>query len=109
MWVSLLMWFCLILLKAFDVVSHNLLLDKLRLLGICSPLTDWIADFLIGRVMSVSVSDTRIFMDVSSGGPQGTCFVRCCLFFLLIIYLIILFLNVSFYADDLKIYLNGNR
>ena len=26
--------------KAFDVVSHHLLLDKLRLLGICSQLID---------------------------------------------------------------------
>ena len=40
--------------KAFDVVSQHLLLDELRLLGIYSPLTDWIADFRIGRVMRVS-------------------------------------------------------
>ena len=38
---------------AFDVVSHHLLFDKLRLLGICSPLINWIADFLIGRVMRI--------------------------------------------------------
>ena len=55
--------------KVFDVVSHNLLLDQLRLLGICSPLIDWIADFLIGRVMRVSGSSGG-FMDVKSGVPQ---------------------------------------
>ena len=31
----------------FNVVSHNLLLDKLRLLGVCSPYIDWIADILL--------------------------------------------------------------
>ena len=38
--------------KAFDVVSHHLL-DKLRLLGVCNPLTDWISDFVISRFMRV--------------------------------------------------------
>ena len=33
--------------KAFDVISHHLLLDKLRLLGNFSPLIDWIAEFFI--------------------------------------------------------------
>ena len=36
--------------KAFDVVLHYLLLDKLRLLAICIPLTNWIADLPIGCV-----------------------------------------------------------
>ena len=61
--------------KAFDVVSLHLLLDKLRLLGICSSLIDLIADFLIGRVMSVSVLSIRSnFMDIRRGVFQkGTC------------------------------------
>ena len=45
---------------AFNVVSHHWLLNKLRLFGICSPFIDWIADFLIGRVMRVSVPAIRI-------------------------------------------------
>ena len=78
--------------KAFDVVSHHLLLDKLRLLGICNPLIDWIADFLIGRVMRVLVSGIHSnFMDVRSSVPQG----RRSFFFLLIIYLLMLFLKKS--------------
>ena len=41
--------------KAFNV-SHYLLVDKLRLLDDnCSPVIDWVANFLIVRVMRVSV------------------------------------------------------
>ena len=54
----------------FDVVSHHLFLDKLRLLGICSPLIEWIADFLIGRVRRVS--DIRSFKDVRTRLQQGS-------------------------------------
>ena len=58
---------------AFDVVSDHLLLDKLRLLGICSPLKDWIVDFLISRVIEVSVSGIRSsFMNIRSGVSQGS-------------------------------------
>ena len=58
--------------NTYDVVSHHLLFDKLRLLGICSPLIDWIADFLVGRVVRASVSDIRSsFLNVRSGVPQG--------------------------------------
>ena len=44
--------------KAFDVVSHPLLLDKLQLLGFDSIAISWIKSFLIGRTMSLSVSGT---------------------------------------------------
>ena len=71
-------------------------------MGICRQLIGWIADFLIGRGMRVSVSGIRSdFMDARGGVPQ----VRCCFFFLLISYLLMLFLNVSFFEDDVKIYL----
>ena len=47
------------------------MLDKLILLTICGPLIDLIADFLIGRVMKLSVSGIRSsFMDAKSGVPQ---------------------------------------
>ena len=50
--------------KAFDIVSHYLLLE----LGICSPLIDWIADFLIDCVMRVSCIRNS-FVNVRSGVP----------------------------------------
>ena len=59
--------------KPFNVVSHHLLLDKVRLLDICSPLIDWIADFLIGCVLKFSVLGVRSsFMDIRSSVPQGS-------------------------------------
>ena len=57
--------------KAFDVVSHLLLLDKLQLLGSDPIVISWIKSFLIGRTMSVSVSGTTSFsMPVTSRVPQ---------------------------------------
>ena len=47
--------------KTFNVVSHHLLLDKLNLLGICSPLIDSIADFIIGHVMRISDVCSSLF------------------------------------------------
>ena len=70
--------------KVFDVVSHHLLLGKLRLLGFCNPLIDRIADFLIVCVMRVSVSSIcSSLMDVRSGVPQGSVLDR--LLFLLFV------------------------
>ena len=39
--------------KAFDVVCHGLLLEKLRLLGIQGQLLGWLQDFLVDRTMQV--------------------------------------------------------
>ena len=98
MWVSFLMYVGLFdFTQAIDVVSHHLLLDKLRLLDICSLLIDWIVDFLIGLVMRVSVSIIRSnFMDVRSDVPQGSVLGPLLFLLLLIIYLLMLFLNISF-------------
>ena len=57
--------------NALDVVSHHFLKYKLRLLGIYSPLIDWIANFLVCRVMRVSVIRSSL-MVVGSGDPQGS-------------------------------------
>ena len=92
--------------KAFDKVSHSVLLRKLRLLGVTGSLLDWIGSFLVGRSMSVSVlgmfSTSR---PVLSGVPQGS--VLGPLLFL--IYANFLPTSIrnqcKFFADDLKIYL----
>ena len=60
-------------LKAFDVVSHLLLLYKLQLLGFYLIVILWIRSFLIGRTMSVSVSGASSpSMPVTTGAPQGS-------------------------------------
>ena len=57
--------------KAFDLVLHTLLIDKLRLLGFDSALVNWIESFLVGCTMSVSVSgELSSERSVNSGVPQ---------------------------------------
>ena len=59
--------------KAFDVVSHLPLLDKLQFLGFDTIVISWIKSFLIGRTLSVSVYDTSSFsLSVTSGVTQGS-------------------------------------
>lgn len=59
--------------KAFDVVRHTILLEKLRLVGIQGRLIDWLEDFLVGRTMQVLVKGTTSKTTVvKSGVPQGS-------------------------------------
>ena len=91
--------------KAFDVVSHKVLISKLHLLGIDGQLLSWIESFLSDRKMQVSVkgclSSTRF---VHSGVPQGS--VLGPLLFLIYINHVghKLTSKYKIFADDLKIY-----
>ena len=59
--------------KAFDVVSHQLLIEKLRLLGFDETIVKWIKSFLAGRSMSVTMSgSSSSTKPVTSGVPQGS-------------------------------------
>ena len=42
--------------KAFDKVDFNVLLRKLKAIGICGKVLRWISDFLVGRKQMVKVS-----------------------------------------------------
>ena len=91
--------------KAFDVVSHTILLQKLSCLGISGLVLKWLADFLIGRVMFVEISGARSNpKPVLSGVPQGS--VLGPILFLIYINNIASSLSSHFkiFADDLKIY-----
>ena len=59
--------------KAFDVVCHVVLLDKLRGIGVSTSLLNWIWGFLSNCSMCVNVGGTSSsFRSVSSGVPQGS-------------------------------------
>ena len=91
--------------KAFDRVSHPILLEKLRCLGFRGQLISWIRDFLTGRTMKVMVKDTLSEpAEVLSGVPQGS--VLGPVLFLLFINHVAATLTCKYkvFADDLKIY-----
>ena len=59
--------------KAFDKVDHNILLKKIRCMGISGKLYDWIKSFLNNRYQKVVVDGFHSYITlVLSGVPQGT-------------------------------------
>ena len=59
--------------KAFDVVAHNRLLQKLKRYGIQNKTHSWISSFLKHRVQRVVVGgEHSTWAEVDSGVPQGT-------------------------------------
>jgi hypothetical protein len=96
--------------KAFDKVSHDLLLTKLRLFGFGGSLIDWFEAYLTKRKQRVVIDGKNSkWLPVLSGVPQGS--ILGPLLFLLFINDIPSYLKYSkimMYADDAKIYLPVN-
>jgi hypothetical protein len=92
--------------KAFDTVSHSILLYKLYQLGITGKLLSWIKCFLTKRSQVVKVGSHESTSEfVSSGVPQGS--VLGPLLFLIFINDIVQVINhcgIKIFADDTKIY-----
>ena len=59
--------------KAFDRVSHGLLIDKLHDIGIDTLIIEWISNFLSNRYQMVVINgDSTSPLAVTSGVPQSS-------------------------------------
>lgn len=96
--------------KAFDKVSHNVLLKKLSVIGFHSMFLKWVESYLSNRISFVSLDSVNSYhYNATSGVPQGS--ILGPLFFILFmndISSVILNSEVLLYADDLKIFLRIN-
>ena len=95
--------------KAFDTVSHDILLSKLDNLGVSSTALRWFESYLTGRTQRVYFKDAlSSSRPVSSGVPQGS--ILGPLFFIIFINClneVICHGNVSMYADDTTLSVSG--
>ena len=92
--------------KAFDCVQHNVLLRKLKALGLGESVIGWLDSYLTGRKQRVQANNVfSTFLDVTQGVPQGS--VLGPLFY--IVYAndlpkVLKHCDVGLYADDTILY-----
>lgn len=59
--------------KAFDTIDHDILLQKLNLLGVRGVVNNWFGSYLSNRQQFVEISHKRsTLMRISCGVPQGS-------------------------------------
>jgi len=59
--------------KAFDVISHDILLHKLNIYGIRGIVSEWIKDYLSDRKQYVNIDNNiSSITNITCGVPQGS-------------------------------------
>jgi hypothetical protein len=104
------------LTKAFDMVNHGILLEKLKCLGIRGTANDWIKSYLINRRHTTKITDSTgnnyysKETTINIGVPQGS--IIAPLLFILYINDISLSSkqgNLTIFADDTTQFLTNDR
>ena len=92
--------------KAFDLVDHQILINKLEMYGIKDQALSWFKTYLTNRKQQVIINNSKSdFKHISCGVPQGS--ILGPLLFLLFINDLPLYTNNVFtdlYADDTTLY-----
>src|SRR5436190_23191810 len=92
--------------KAFDMVNHEILLEKLRILGFSDIALSWMGSYLSGRRQCVTHNNnTSEWKPVTCGVPQGS-ILGPLLFTIYVndISKVLKYTNFHCYTDDLQIY-----
>ena len=59
--------------KAFDMIDHNILLEKLRVIGFCDDTVNWFHSYLTNQVFLVSIENKYASISkLLCGMPQGS-------------------------------------
>ncbi|KAE8747081.1 hypothetical protein FOCC_FOCC006219 [Frankliniella occidentalis] len=101
---------CIDLAKAFDTVSHPLLLSKLKRSGLHSNIIEWFSSYLEDRYQYTQVNGVDSgFQKIKYGVPQGS-ILGPLLFIIFIndINLLKLHGSITLFADDTSLFYFGN-
>ena len=95
--------------SAFDTIKHDLLIDRLKMIGISDTVLLWFTSYLQNRYFSIKINNEYSSKKMLSHGvPQGSVLgpILFSIYLLPLIYIFNQFpdINYHLYADDLQIY-----
>ena len=96
--------------KAFDVINHEMLLNKLNIYGIRGIVNDWFRSYLSDRSQYVEIENTQSeTLPIKYGVPQGS--ILGPLLFLIYVNDIgnSCHANILSFADDTTLYMSGSN